>query len=327
MHLKIAHLQTSSQKSGGNLYESYLSGLEEIFEVKRVLLMKNTKKNKLLKLFECFKNLYAFSKREYLASDISIRGVQGCFFMRQEKKNIVIFHHYDPHPNNKLIGFYQKFLYKNLMRNLRKIDKIVVVSRYWQEYFEQLGFTTTKIIYNPFEIEKYGQYTISEIDAFKQRYKLDNKPIVYIGNAQAIKGTDQVYERLKSLDIHLVTSGISQIELPCMNLKLSFEEYLMLLQASSVVVLMSQIKEGWNRVAHEAILCGTPVIGSGSGGMQELLEGSGQKICHDWEALELMVVELLNNPTIHADALEYARQFSVEYFIDEWKALLIEVNS
>jgi len=324
MSIKIAHLVTSNKKSGGNVYESYMNTLDDTFDVTRIVLTQNRKKNKVFKLIEYFWNLYKFSKNEYLKNDICIRNVQGCFFMDKDKTNIVIFHHYDPHPNHFMIGLYQKFLHRNLLRNLDKIDTMVVVSRYWQEYFHTLGFARTKIIYNPFEIDRYNLRNATEIEAFKDRYHLNEKPIVYIGNAQAIKGTDKVYEQLKSLDVHLVTSGISQIELPAVNLQLSFEEYITLLQASSVVVLMSQIKEGWNRVAHEAILCRTPVIGSGSGGMKELLEGSEQQICQDWTAMTSMVTRLLKNPVVCESGYEYAVQFHVEKFKSSWMALIKE---
>ena len=62
-------------------------------------------------------------------------------------------------------------------------------------------------------------------------------------------------------------------------MKLSFQEYLILLKASTVVLTMSLFKEGWCRVAHEALLLGTPVIGSGAGGMTEVLAQGGGIIC------------------------------------------------
>ncbi|MDD3598359.1 glycosyltransferase, partial [Sulfuricurvum sp.] len=134
--------------------------------------------------------------------------------------------------------------------------------------------------------------------------------------------TDKVHEKLKGLDAHLVTSGISQIHLPSINLELPFKQYIMLLQASSVVVLMSQIQEGWNRVAHEAILCRTPVIGSGSGGMKELLTKSGQHICEDWSQLGKMVLSVLQNPPESEAGYEYAKQFSVNQYKRSWIKLI-----
>ncbi|MFA6446369.1 MAG: glycosyltransferase [Candidatus Paceibacterota bacterium] len=326
MNIKVAHLITSNNKSGGNLYESYLQALNDTFEINHIVLNLNRNKIKLLKAIEYFWTLYRFSRKEYLKYDISIRNEQGCFFMDKTKINIVIFHHYDPHPNNLLIRLYQKILYKNLLKNLPKIDMLVVVSEYWQEYFKKIGFTKTTIIYNPFEIEKYALHNLDDLEKFKYQYKLNKKPIVYIGNAQAIKGAHKVYETLKFLDVHLVTSGISQISLPTINLDLSFKQYTMLLQISSVVVLMSQIKEGWNRVAHEAILCHTPVIGSGSGGMNELLTKSDQQICNDWSKLEEMVIETLKGYSKNEVGYNYAKQFSIDKFKLDWIKLINELH-
>ena len=69
-------------------------------------------------------------------------------------------------------------------------------------------------------------------------------------------------------------------------MKLSFQEYLILLKASTVVLTMSLFKEGWCRVAHEALLLGTPVIGSGAGGMTEVLAQGGGLSCERAENLE-----------------------------------------
>ena len=40
---------------------------------------------------------------------------------------------------------------------------------------------------------------------------------------------------------------------------------------------MSEFKEGWCRVLHEAAIHSTPILGSGLGGMNELLEIGGFK--------------------------------------------------
>ena len=65
----------------------------------------------------------------------------------------------------------------------------------------------------------------------------------------------------------------------------SFGDYLKLLKASWVVLTMSKFKEGWCRTAHEAMLLKTPVIGSGTGGMRELLENGKQIVCPEFDNL------------------------------------------
>ena len=53
------------------------------------------------------------------------------------------------------------------------------------------------------------------------------------------------------------------------------EEYNVLLKNAKATICMSEFKEGWCRVLHEAAIHGTPILGSGLGGMKELLEIGG----------------------------------------------------
>lgn len=315
---KIVNILTSNKKSGGNIYEKYLQKMD--LEMENRFLIETNAENKVKKIFHFYNSLYKISKQAY---DITIRKSEACFFMNKYQKNIVIFHHYDPDPTNFLVNAFQKIAYRNLLNNLDKIDILVVVSNYWKEHFKKIGFERTKIIYNPFEIEKYLHYDVKKIEAFKAKYNLTKKPIIYIGNPQKSKGTDKTYEALKELPVHLVTSGKGELKLGIKNLDLNFEEYILLLQASSLSVLMSQIKEGWNRVAHESILCQTPVIGTGKGGMGELLKKTNQIICNDFSKLaELVEMSLKQNLKISEEAKEYVRSFSVEKFYDEWRKIL-----
>jgi len=315
---KIVHLLTSDKKSGGNVYERYLEHID--LDIKHEFLIDTNVKNRVKKLFYFYHSLYKISKKEY---EVTIRKSESCFFMNKHQKNIVIFHHYYPAPTNFLVNIFQRLAHRNLLRNLDKIDTLVVVSRYWQEYFKNIGFIQTKIIYNPFEIEEYLAYDSKRIEQFKIKYRLDKKPILYIGNPQKSKGADKTYEALKDLDVHLVTSGAGELRLSVMNLNLNFQEYILLLQASSLSVLMSQIEEGWNRVAHESILCQTPVIGSGRGGMGELLSESGQIVCGDFSSLKKIVEKSLDNKLeVSKEALEYVKNFSLVKFHTEWKNIL-----
>lgn len=315
---KIVHLLTSDKKSGGNLYEQYLRDID--LEIEHEFLIDVNIKNRVKKLFNFYYSLYKISKKEY---STVIRKSESSFFINKRQNNIVIFHHYYPAPTSFLVNLFQRFAHQNLLRNLYKIDTLVVVSIYWQEYFKKIGFSRTKVIYNPFEIEQYLDYNSKKIEQFKLKYKLDKNPIVYIGNPQKSKGTDRTYEVLKDLEVHLVTSGGGELNLPIPNLNLNFQEYILLLQASSLSVLMSQIDEGWNRVAHESILCKTPVIGTGMGGMGELLESSKQIVCRDFDTLKTVVENALDKKLeVSQEAFTYVRNFSLEKFYMEWKKIL-----
>jgi len=93
-----------------------------------------------------------------------------------------------------------------------------------------------------------------------------------------------------------------------------------------LVVTMSKFKEGWCRTAHEAMLCKTPVIGSGLGGMKELLEGGKQIVCPDFNSLREKVEYLLNNPGVRKkigeDGFNFAKNFTFEKFKKDWIDLI-----
>jgi glycosyltransferase involved in cell wall biosynthesis len=243
-----------------------------------------------------------------------------------EGSNILLFHHIGgdvPSPYSHL----NKVLNKIFYRNLSKIDIIVVVSKFWEQFFQQKGLNNIRVIYNPFNTEHF-KFKKKEINDFKSKYKLKDKPIVYIGNCHELKGVKESYENLKHLGVHLVTSGRKKINIPAVNLNLTHNQYLLLLKASSAVVTMSKFHEGWCRTAHEAMLCKTPVIGSGRGGMTELLEGGHQIICPEFNQLANYVEYALENPDLGTLGYRYAskNQFNIKNFNNEWDRLFKELS-
>lgn len=236
-------------------------------------------------------------------------------------KNIALIHHIDSASQ----PFYQKWVFYGLeeifYRNLKQVDAIVTVSQYWRNYFQKLGFSPVYLIYNGFDIEKF-RFEERDTLSFKRRFNLEGKPILYIGNCQRIKGVVEVYESLKGLDCFFVTSGWRDVNLSTLHLNLDYKDYLLLLKSSHVVITMSKFKEGWNRTAHEAMLCKTPVIGSGLGGMRELLEGGRQLICETLTDLKELVKYAMEHPELGQWGYEFAKQFSREKFNKEWVNLI-----
>ncbi|MDO8470596.1 MAG: glycosyltransferase, partial [bacterium] len=157
-------------------------------------------------------------------------------------------------------------------------------------------------------------------------------PIVYLGNCQKAKGVVEAYQALQGMDAHLVTSGAQKVRIPARNLDLAdHREYLQLLKASSCVLTMSKFKEGWCMTAHEAMLMKTPVIGSGKGGMRELLEGGKQIICEDFSRLRESVNSLLNDPAARRQlgdqGYAYAKLFPIERFEQAWRDAVRDILS
>ena len=245
-------------------------------------------------------------------------------FDKTTGKNLLIVHHIDS--NYLAYPILSKFLDKLFYRNLNKINTVVTVSKYWREHFESRGHNDVRLIYNPFDMNEF-KFTEEEIINFKDKYGLTKKPIIYLGNCQKSKGVVEAYQALKGLDAYLVTSGEKRVSIPAINLNLSYRDYLRSLKASSVVVTMSKFKEGWCRTAHEAMLCKTPVVGSGMGGMEELLDCGGQIVCKDFSKLKGDVEYAMKHPELGEKGYEYASQgkFTVEYFEKEWVKLIEEM--
>jgi len=107
------------------------------------------------------------------------------------------------------------------------------------------------------------------------------------------------------------------------HLDLPYTDYVRLLAASDAVVTMSRMVEGWCRTAHEAMLCGTPVIGSGTGGMRELLEGGGQLVLPDVRGLpDALRSALGRRHELGTAGRTFAARFDAAYFRDAWTDLV-----
>jgi glycosyltransferase involved in cell wall biosynthesis len=207
---------------------------------------------------------------------------------------------------------------RRFWNNIRRCDHVVVIAKYWENYMNERGVHNVKVIYHGLDLMDF-QFPVSEIEEFKKKYNLSEKPIIYLGNCQEGKGVQEAYECLKDLPYHLVTSGKKELEIPARHLELAYREYLLLLKSASVVLTMSKFLEGWNITAHEAMLCRTPVIGSGTGGMRELLEGGNQIICEDFTQLSESVDHALKNrDRLGNDGHIFAKSLDFERFQNEW---------
>jgi len=244
-------------------------------------------------------------------------------FDRTQGKQVVMIHHIDfsgfPWWARMVAAAAERLFY----HNLKKVDAIITVSEYWKNHFVSRGYTNVHKIPNGFDL---SQFDISEEETgeFKRRYDLQGKPIIYLGNCQRAKGVVESWEALRELDAHLVTSGKQMVKIGARNLELSYGDYLKLLKASAVVLAMSKFQEGWGRTVHEAMLLSTPVIGSGAGGMKELLEGGGQMICENFKDVREKVEYVVAHPEVREEmggkGHQFAKEFSLQKFQQAWSS-------
>lgn len=246
--------------------------------------------------------------------------------IKKSKINVGILHHiYLKQKNKSLKG---KLSLLVLHKKLKSLNYVICVSKFWEDYLRKIGCKNVKTIYNSFDLNEFV-FSNDEIRSFLRKYEIPtNKPIIYLGLANPQKGILEVYDALKNEGYTLVMTGPfnPQVDLPIKRLFLDRKEYLCLLKASDVVVSMPLIEEGWSRVAHEALLCRTPVIGSGTGGMKELLEGGKQIICNDFQKIPSIIKEILKHKEQYgANGYNFVKHFDTSYFTKEWNCFIQEL--
>lgn len=325
--MKIAFLRLSKKQYGGRIYMKMVKEiLSKHFFTEEFIIFKK-KPPPFLKLPLLFFSLKKFSQKKNCS--VVIRDFDLGFFLNlKPTKNIIICHHLDYSFAPFFVKFGFSFLVPFILKNLKKADAIVVVSKYWQNFFKKKGYKNVYLIYNVFNLKDF-EFKREEIEEFKKKYKLEKKPIIYLGNCQKAKGVIESWKALKNLNCHLVTSGKKMVKIPAKNLELKYSNYLKLLKASTIVITMSKFKEGWCRTAHEAMLLKRPVIGSGLGGMKELLEGGKQIICKDFSKLKEKVEYLLAHPKVRKkmgeDGYNFAKNFTLEKFEKDWLNLIDKI--
>lgn len=240
------------------------------------------------------------------------------------KNSIIILHHVDATGCSWRVALHQHIASWLLHRVVSRTNTVVVVAKYWEEFVRSAGFLSVRVIYNAFDAQRYEKVSEEEVKDFLTKYSLGRKGIVYIGNPQPGKGYSQVLDALGDCGYQLISTGLGKPVLErAKHLQLTHREFVTLLHLSECVVTFSQFKEGWCRVAHEAMLCATPVVGSGSGGMRELLSDGGQLIANSKEQLPALVEKaILESKAQGSRGRSYAMQFDYDRFERAWKDVI-----
>ncbi|HNQ61384.1 MAG TPA: glycosyltransferase [Bacteroidia bacterium] len=305
----------SPDANGGNAYDVHAAGVlkkEFILEVSDSAILK--KEESLIRYWQRM-------RRDVPKADVIIREPYPIVFAAPTGNIpcIGMIHHIDDNLGKSSLK--HLWYFERLKRRLKKLDMVVTVSSYWREYLEKLGCKNVKVIYNAFEP---GDYVVqkSAVSDFKKKYSIpEGKKLIYAGNANRQKGVYDVYDALKDTDYHLIMTGTKNLalDIPVQYMHLDRSTYIVMLHACDIVITLSKMTEGWNRIAHESLLCGTPVIGSGIGGMKELLNGAGQKIVSKKEELNETVKEVLHRRSWYAEnGIRFTSQFDMKYFRNEW---------
>lgn len=325
MRQTIGWVKISSRRYGGVIYEEKaMEVLKDSYDLEYLKVNSNFFTRGYLRAPELIFNLLKLrGKKDLWVRDSNT--VITAPFDRTQGKKIAVIHHIDFSATRPLFKLFDFIIERLMYHGLRKMAAVITVSEYWKNHFLKKGFPNVYTVYNSFNLKEFD-ISEKEVEEFKEKHQLAGKPIIYIGNCQRAKGAVEAYDLLKDLDAHLVTSGTPFIKIPARNFELSYTDYLKLLKSSAICVTMTKFQEGWCRTAHEAMLLKTPVIGSGLGGMGELLKGGGQIICSGFVDLRNKVESLLQNSGLRREmgekGFEYAKRFTEERFKEEWRKVI-----
>ena len=305
---------------GGNYYEiEAINTLESSYKLKFENLALR-KKNE--SIFKYFRRLSQFRT----SGSIVIKSPMAIAFSKNNKNivNIGIIHHIDKPTSLKNLIYNQLIIKKS-----RDLDYIVTVSEYWKKKLNSYGCHNVRVIHNSYDVNTYNIKQSEAMEVLK-KYKIPtDKPIIYIGNALKEKGAIQVYNALKNQNYTLIMTGNSnQLDIPVRCIYFDEKDYRKFLKATDLVITMSLMNEGWNRIAHEAMLVGTPVIGNGSGGMSDLLVNGDQTIIRNHDLLSPEVKRVLKNKDIIGkNGKEYVKRFDLNYFNENWLNLIKDIKN
>lgn len=306
------------ENTGGVAYEKQI---KEILEKKSQLdtLELDSKKNNIF-FFTKLKYSYQIrsfnSAKKYDTLITNKAGVYAGILKKRVPEKILIFHHYFAEENK--YPLVRLFLKNRLLSNLKKFDKVIVVSAYWKNFIAQYtDVNKIHIIYNSFDTAKINSIKQSaDKNAFRIKYNIPgDKIIVYAGSAQKIKGYKEVISLLDAKKYFVITSGSNDkdAEISHLHLSLDYEGYIQLLCSVDITVILSRFHEGWNRIAHESLLCGTRVIGTGIAGFGELLNNAGQFIYNNGDNLQELISNSLRDNSLIEKGINYTSQFNLDY--------------
>ena len=236
---------------------------------------------------------------------------------------ICVSHHYDPSVFSGIRKLYVNISHWFFLKQKSRVSLVVSCSKYWSNYYKKKGFSKTSAILNGFDI-KAMDYSVLQFDnqSVLNKYNLESKEYFHLGSFGRAKGQKIALRCLKDYYLTKIATGFTnfQIKKNYHDLRLisaNFNEYNILLKNAKAVICMSEFKEGWCRVLHEAAIHGTPIFGSGLGGMNELLEIGGYLPSTEDtlnEDLEIRQKEI----RLPNDIVDKYREFTLERFGNAW---------
>ena len=295
--MNIHYISHGPYKSGGYQHESrLLDTCAEYFEATHPV---NKKTFRQEKLFETWIDYWYLLLWSFFKSngDINITtartAIPAIWRNRFNKKQVwIVLHNFDENDGKSwLMKWYFKALFNILKRNNDCRIKLIAVAPYWLNYFK-----TEKKIEHVYLFPNLFDLDIYKAIGHQQKHKRIHLGQFSSKNDPAILdlalrlSKDGYYCYFTTLDERLHRVDRSFYDIVKYD---DFREYLKIMASCECTLALSKVKEGWNRVAHESLLVGTPVLGYKSGGLGDLLKESNSIIVNSVDEAYTCITEHL----------------------------------
>jgi glycosyltransferase involved in cell wall biosynthesis len=224
-----------------------------------------------------------------------------------KNRTFIVVHDYDKNRYNSFwLRLYYPILFKLIKWMAPKRLKMVVISDYWVNYFQnewQIDESNLFLFPNLLKTEDYlefrGEKKAKRIHLGQESRK-NSKKVIEFAEIMNKRGYECYFSSLYPVPLN----GFSPYTIKYFE---NFDDYLKEMAGSVYTMGFSRFHEGWNRVVHESALVGTPVIAFKKGGMQQLVEESDNELVDSMEE----AIELIER----RDAFEYtcSEEFRLRY--------------
>ncbi|MBS3915673.1 MAG: hypothetical protein KG003_14355 [Bacteroidetes bacterium] len=298
--MKILYLSHGAQETGGYKLEHTLASA--IGEFREIRFSKNYRGlfHWILLFFKAFSHPKAdvIITVSRLAWPVYLRNM----FNRSEI--ILVVHNYDPDDKKRALYYYllNSFLHRASGKS-KKIN-IVVVSHYWFEYFkDHWNFKDNLFVFpNLFDNAFYVDFKVAKEHKNKKIHfgqfssKIDRNSYLELQTKLFQQGYTCYFSSI-------VPISDSDFEIICFPV---FSNYLKAMAESIATIICNQVKEGWNRVAHESFLVGTTVFANGGGGLTELVSLANGYVNLEMDSIVQTIIqsEFKNINTLFLDQLD-----------------------
>jgi glycosyltransferase involved in cell wall biosynthesis len=276
--MRIHYISYGTSETGGYRHEKTMFDALRLYLAQSATIKaRDYRKNKLFTSIAAYVELlsWAFFRSSADINIVTARtAIPAMIRNAFNKKEVwIVLHNYDPEDGKStLLASYYKRLFSKLQKCRHHRFKVIAVSPFWVRYFtENVGLPNVYHFPNLLNAEFYldFRHTHKESMVHLGQFSSKNDPnILRLANQLSADGYTCFFSTLNPAQArpHNGSFDIRFFD--------DFTDYLDTMSRCCCTLALTRINEGWNRVAHESILVGTPVIGYAKGGLGDLLKAS-----------------------------------------------------